>query len=87
MVDAELKPIIIKKEENDPVEKEVVDTFNFDKELYLREIKNENNLLNEIKNEEDTLQYDNTNYNVNYEDFQLTNEEISIKTESFGTNG
>lgn len=86
MVDAEIKPIIIKKEENDHVENEV-DTFNFDKELYLREIKNENNLCDEIKNEEDTLQYDNTNYNVNYEDFQLTNEEISIKTESCGTNG
>lgn len=87
MVDIELNQMKIKKEEKDCVENEV-DVFNFDKELYLREMKNEdNNLYNEIKNEVDMQQYDNTNYDINYEDFQLTNEEISIKPESFGTNG
>lgn len=60
-----------------------LNTFTFDKELYLKEVKRDSAL----KNEEDIQQYDNGTYSVNYEDFQLTNEEIFIKQELSDING
>lgn len=85
MVDRELNPSKIKKEEhndtNNVVKKEL-NTFVFNKELYYKEIKGEDNEnFNVGKNEDHSYNYNSIDCDINYEDFQLTNEEIFIKQE------
>lgn len=88
MVGRELKQSKIKKEEPndfDNVVKTELNTFMFDKELYYKEVKEEDsenfNVGNLIKHEECSNNYNRVNCDINYEDFQLMNEEISIKEE------
>lgn len=68
-----------------PEVKKEPEVFDFNTEMYLKEIKPEYVELDNLKKEEHVNNYYNENCITNYEDFKLTNEESSLKQDDENT--